>query len=293
MSEPALPASKPKARWLWPAVAPALIAILLVGLYVTYRHALQQCVQTQFDAIHQQAYPVTLVELDKWYELPPPSENAALVFTNAFASYELWSNRWVSIAASTNPGALLILTPTSPPPRTDRQIRSMAWSMETSEISGRAPAGSVASVELKRNLLPVDGWRRLPPRGHSLEVDTKQLIEEYLTDNDTALQLLHKAANMNRCRFPIDLTEGSSITLHHLNHLRLAARLLYLEALLREEEGNTEQAIRCVTDSLGIARSLADEPVIISQLVRVGVQGISIMSLERLLNRTALSEDQI
>jgi hypothetical protein len=37
------------------------------------------------EAIRQQGYPVSLAELDAWYPSVPAQENAALVYTNAFA----------------------------------------------------------------------------------------------------------------------------------------------------------------------------------------------------------------
>jgi hypothetical protein len=37
------------------------------------------------EAIRQRGYPVSLAELDAWYPAVPPAENAALVYTNAFA----------------------------------------------------------------------------------------------------------------------------------------------------------------------------------------------------------------
>ena len=72
-----------RARWY--------VALLVVlALYITYRFALHLMVEAKLDEIRKQGYPVTLAELDKWYQQPPPGENAADVYEQAFARYDRW-----------------------------------------------------------------------------------------------------------------------------------------------------------------------------------------------------------
>jgi hypothetical protein len=68
-------------RWL----RRLLIALLaLIALYAAYRYTLHRLVEAKLDAIRREGYPVTLAELDKWYPQPPPGENAADVYLEAF-----------------------------------------------------------------------------------------------------------------------------------------------------------------------------------------------------------------
>ncbi|MGO8675782.1 MAG: hypothetical protein ACLQVX_07910 [Limisphaerales bacterium] len=59
------------------AVALALAGSIVWSLCAPHRNL-------EAEAIRKQGYPATLSELDAWYPAVPPSENAALVYTNAF-----------------------------------------------------------------------------------------------------------------------------------------------------------------------------------------------------------------
>jgi len=67
-----------------------LLVLGLVAFGLFRRHSSRQ-VDKALDAIRAQGYPVTLEELDAWYEEPPPGENAADVLLEAYdASVEPW-----------------------------------------------------------------------------------------------------------------------------------------------------------------------------------------------------------
>jgi hypothetical protein len=60
------------------AVALALAGSMVWSLCAPYRDA-------GVEAVRKKGYPASLSELDAWYPAVPPSDNAALVYTNAFA----------------------------------------------------------------------------------------------------------------------------------------------------------------------------------------------------------------
>jgi hypothetical protein len=64
-----------------------IVLLLLATLYVAYRYTLHRMVEAKLNEIRQQGCPVTLAELDKWYPQPPPGENAADVYIQAFGRY--------------------------------------------------------------------------------------------------------------------------------------------------------------------------------------------------------------
>ena len=121
----------------------------------------------------------------------------------------------------------------------------------------------------------------------------QKLIAEYLSDNAESLRLLHEAASMKSCRYPVDLSKGINTLLPHLIFFRKAAWLLDLEAIQRTEEQQPQPAVESIIASLGVSRSLDQEPMIISYLVNVACVGITRESLERLLNRTSLTDAQL
>src|ERR1017187_4934733 len=69
-----------------------LIFAGLIALYFVYRRSLALSIQARIDAIHHAGFPATCAELDKWYPQPPAGENAADVYREAFAHYQLWTN---------------------------------------------------------------------------------------------------------------------------------------------------------------------------------------------------------
>jgi hypothetical protein len=78
-------ASKSARRWY-------IALIVVLALYGTYRYTLHRMVKAKLDEIRRQGYPVTLAELDKWYPQPPPGENAADIYLQAFAKSDV--NKW-------------------------------------------------------------------------------------------------------------------------------------------------------------------------------------------------------
>ena len=142
-------------------------------------------------------------------------------------------------------------------------------------------------------ILPGGGNVDLPKRGEALSDDMKAAIEEYLNANAEALKLLHQAAAMKDCRFPIDLMAGFNVRLPHLAQLRGGAKMLRLEAMLRTENGNTDAAVDSIVSILGVANALRQEPILISELVRISCIAIAGGALEYVLNRATPSAEQI
>jgi hypothetical protein len=147
--------------------------------------------------------------------------------------------------------------------------------------------------EEKRKLLPIAGEAELPLRTEPLTEETKAIIAQYLADNRQALELLHKGAAIEHSRYPIDLSKGFEALMPDLSKIRESARLLDLEAILHAENGKPEQAVDSITSTFGLARSLSKEPLLISQLVRIACQALAVSTLERNINRTEFTDEQL
>ncbi len=65
---------------------------------------------------------------------------------------------------------------------------------------------------------------------------------------------------------------------------RKVSRLLQADALSRAQEGDLVAAFESIRANLNVARSLGDEPLLISMLVRIAVDGITLSSVERTLS---------
>jgi len=138
--------------------------------------------------------------------------------------------------------------------------------------------------------LPIVGTAKLPARNQPIDDQMKARISGYLEANAEALQLIHKAAGMEKCRFPIDLRQGAGVLLPHLASMRQGARLLHVEGVLRIEEGRGGEAARSVIDTVKLSRALSKEPLLISSLVRIASLSIGRANLERVLSRMTLSD---
>jgi hypothetical protein len=145
----------------------------------------------------------------------------------------------------------------------------------------------------KSKSLPVVGQAELPARTEPLAEEMKALIAQYVADNNEALELLHAGAAIEHSRYPIDLSAGFETKVPNLSELRRAVFLLKLEAILYAENGDSESAIRSVKSCFGIARSLAKEPITISQLVRAACQNVAATTIEYCINRIKFTDEQL
>ena len=145
----------------------------------------------------------------------------------------------------------------------------------------------------KSKSLPVVGRAELPARTEPLAEEMKTLIAQYVADNNEALTLLHEAAAIEHSRYPIDLSAGFETKLSPLSEIRRAVFLLKLEAILHAENGDGESAVRSAISSFGIARSLAKEPLIVSQLLHAGCQRLATSTIEYCINRIELADEQL
>ncbi len=141
--------------------------------------------------------------------------------------------------------------------------------------------------------LPIVGGAKLRPRTEPLRPEMKALRAEYIADHNEALELLHAGAAIEDCRYPIDLTAGFAAQMPNVGEIRKGVKLLELDAVLHAENGDGRLAVRSAISGFGIARSLAREPLIISQLVRASCQGSAISAVEQIVNRTELTDEQL
>jgi len=145
----------------------------------------------------------------------------------------------------------------------------------------------------KSEPLPLIGQAKLPDRTEPLPEDMKASIAQYIADNNEALALLHKAAAIEHCRYPVDLSSGFEVQLNHLSKLRKGMKLLNLEAVWHAENDKSQLASQSVISGFGLAHSLVKEPVFISQLVRIACHGPAISALERAINRIVFTDEQL
>jgi hypothetical protein len=138
-----------------------------------------------------------------------------------------------------------------------------------------------------------DSKKWLPQRGQMLKADKKAELTELLATNQPALELLHSAVALSGSRYPIDFKDGFNTLLPHLGLIKKAVILLMAEALVDASNGDTEKALEDLRAAARVADSVSEEPLVISQLVRIACWSIITSCLERVVNLTALTDEQL
>ncbi len=119
--------------------------------------------------------------------------------------------------------------------------------------------------------------------------DLRARISEY----GCIIDVLHSGASRQECAYHIHW-DGINTLLPHLTRARRCARLLNLATLLAAEENRPSDGIRLVRDNLALSRSLAKEPLLISNLVSQAIGTIATAGgLQRLVSRTDIPTDDL
>jgi hypothetical protein len=131
----------------------------------------------------------------------------------------------------------------------------------------------------------------LPARSQPLAPEDRTDLSALLATNAALLRPFYACSGPSR--YPVDLKQGFAVLLPHLARCKAAVNLLTAAALLHAENGQREQALQDFEAAGRVADSLAQEPLLISQLVRMACWGIMVPRLERVLNLRSLSDGQL
>ena len=115
----------------------------------------------------------------------------------------------------------------------------------------------------------------------------------FLSKNQNALALLLQATERKSCRYPVDLRAGFATQLPHLANIKKCAALLQSEAVSQAGRNHTDAAAKAVLAGVRLSRSLEDEPILISHLVKNASLTIAVQGLEQALTRKAFTRDQL
>jgi len=97
---------------------------------------------------------------------------------------------------------------------------------------------------------------------------------DILKRNERLLQLLHQASSMPRCDFKRDWSKGMMINFPNFSKLRSSSRILAFESAVLAQQGRLDDALEACGANLRLAKA-ADEPILISQLVRYAIIAIA------------------
>jgi hypothetical protein len=212
---------------------------------------------------------------------------AALAFTVLFIAWRLILNRLLvaevaTIREGNYPVTLAEL---------DRWYPRVPVEDNSALVFGKAFAN--LSGPYNPSLLSDDKSEDLTPPDEPGTDPCKQTVAGHLGGNGEALALLHQASNIPRSRFPINLGKLSIMPYAHLGNVVRSAYLLQTDAADHAEDTSPELAVLSVKSSFALSRSLAKEPLVRSHLARIESQRIAVSSLQHMLNRTSLTDEQL
>lgn len=113
--------------------------------------------------------------------------------------------------------------------------------------------------------------------------EQRELARNYLEKNREALELARRAAARPRCNFEVDYSAGIAAELPHLAKLIRLSKLLAAEAALQEGARAPEAALV----ARRVADAVAEEPLLVSQLVRGVCHGFATATWEEALEGAA------
>lgn len=109
-----------------------------------------------------------------------------------------------------------------------------------------------------------------------------------------ALSQARKAADLLRGRYPIVWALNPIETLlPHTQNSRNIVRLLKLDAILRAHDGDIDGAVASCRAMLNVARSLGDEPLVITLIVRLLEKVVALRTLELVLSSGEASDEAL
>ena len=141
--------------------------------------------------------------------------------------------------------------------------------------------------------LPVAGGAELPEPNAPIPPQMARSIREYAKRNERALDWACRGAAKTRVRFPVDVVNAPMDVTEHLSQVRELARLLYVDALRYALNNQPSHAADALMAMCALSDALSREPLLISQLVRVALAGITADAIEQTVNRVALPPEAL
>lgn len=259
MSSP-LPPNRPRrfplTGWQVAFLTPGLLLVLvLVGSFVFWRVSNSRKIRKEEAAIQQRGEPLTLEDLARNYGEVPKAENAAVLML------DLWE---------------------SEAPERWRAFRNGERKLPELPATKYDPAVPLVGSQARR-----------VPRDQPLSAESRSATESLLAERAAHLEAVRAALLRPKARFPIRWGDGYLTLLPHLAVIKGEARLLQLESVLATDRGEVSRALKALENLSRLTGLLAEEPILISQLVRIACAHILLEGLERLLNQATLSASEL
>ncbi|MFH2068436.1 MAG: hypothetical protein ABII89_03110 [Candidatus Omnitrophota bacterium] len=139
-----------------------------------------------------------------------------------------------------------------------------------------------AKYKKEREYMPYEG--KIPIE--NLTPAQKNTISKIMKDQEfiNLYALIERAVNLPSCRFDLKYEEGPAMLLPHLAKMRRLAKLTAARTYILIYQGRYKESLESAKTGLLIGDSLANEPILISQLVRIAMDQITTESFQPLFD---------
>ena len=247
--------------------AACAMVLLIAFSIMIFRIMLNTELQDKLEAIRTAGYPSTLEELNDYYPAVPDAENAALLYKQA---------------------EMLMRSPY------DKMFKKAGESKKSTELLF-ADEGSEEYRNPKLTfpqLIIMVGVAHRPLLGEHLSPESITANRRFIAANQDCIEMLKKAVKLPKCRFPIDLS-NQIFSLRHLNELRSLARLASASTIMAAEAGNAQLATENILTMLKMCHAMDNEPIIISYLVSIAMQAMTVSAIEYTLSLVELDDNSL
>jgi len=133
----------------------------------------------------------------------------------------------------------------------------------------------------------------LPLPSEPLTSEQAELLAGYVEMNRAAIAKAREGLSLPRSRYPIDLSPGFDALLPHLRKVKDLSLACLYEGMLAVDSGRQEDRKESIVTILSLSHTLADEPILISQMVRFRMEKMAKNLLERSLNVGEVDDGQL
>ncbi|MCP4712150.1 MAG: hypothetical protein GY869_26300, partial [Planctomycetes bacterium] len=263
-----------------------VIIVLLILSPVAHKAWQKSRVAAKLQSFRDAGLPATAAELETWRPFPPPEQNAAVKLSEAAELVGPWKEE------KFGPDIEL-------PMSFYYGILRMYGGSDYKEKISNMPNFSLESFEWNRSFYwPREGERTQiqgPRADESIDEETREILTDYLNDNQEVIERLHEAVKCETFRY-IDYTQDLEVQAKKfkrlLRHVGIFCDLLFMETLIYREE-QSDKAVQSVISSFRLAGVVFQEPFFDGYRRGGRVTNMAVVNLEYTLNRCSLTGEQI
>jgi hypothetical protein len=142
-----------------------------------------------------------------------------------------------------------------------------------------------ASFDLFSAVYDADAWKEIQKRLNEKNFsewsdDELADLDANLAANNMLILKIRELAKRGGPIYPLDFSKGHEMELPHLDTMRAFACMLRDHAIISARRGNYEEAVEDIIAGMQLADALVDEPVLVSQLLRIVMTGIMRTAIE-------------